>query len=107
MIIQNGTIEAKAKTGGGIDATTGHAKKPTTATWGTPIPCQYIQLTHNKLGRVNGEHYTLATYQVLIEEQPFSAEQVRLKDMAGNEVGQYSIISVKPLEAVCELEILI
>ena len=107
MIIQNGTIEAKAKTGGGIDATTGHAVKPTTTSWGIPIPCQYIQLTHNKLGRVNGEHYTLATYQVLIEEQPFSAEQVRLKDMAGNTVGEYSIISVKPLEAVCETEILI
>lgn len=107
MIIQNGTIEPKVKTGGGIDPVTGHAVKPSTASWGEPIPCQYIPLTHNRLGRVNGEHYTAATYQVLIEEQPFEAEQLRLKDMDGSVVGEYSTISVRPLEAVCETEILV
>lgn len=106
MIIQNGTIEVKTKTGGGINANTGHPVKPVES-WGTPIPCQYIPNSHNKLGRANGEHYTIATYTVLIEEQPFSGEELRLKDMAGNEVGQYSIISVEPLEAVCEIRILI
>lgn len=107
MIIQNGTIEVKRKTGGGIDPDTGYPQKPDTVAWGDPIPCQYSAIKYNQLGRVNGEHFTTAQYSVLIEEQPFAAEQVRLKDRAGNVVGEFSVISVEPLEAVCELRILV
>ena len=107
MIIQNGTIETKTKTGGGIDATTGHPKKPTSSAWSTPIPCQYIPNSHNNLGVSTGQHFTQASYTVLIEEQAFTAEQIRLKDMAGNTVGEFSVLSVEPLEAVCEIKILI
>ena len=92
MIIQNGTIEVKRKTGGGIDP---------------EIPCQYSANKYNQLGRVNGEHFTTAQYSVLIEEQQFTAEQVRLKDRAGNVVGEFSVISVEPLEAVSELRIMV
>ena len=105
MIIQNGTIEVKRKTGGGIDTETGYPQKPGSVDWGDPIPCQYTANKCNKLGRVSGEHFTTAQYTVLIEEQPFEAEQVRLKDLAGNMVGDFSIMQVEPLEAVCELRI--
>jgi len=107
MIIQNGTIETKVKTGGGIDATTGHAVKPTSSSWSTPIPCQFIPNSHNNLGVSTGQHYTQASYTVLIEEQPFEAEQIRLKDIGGNTIGEFSILSVEPLEAVCEIRILV
>lgn len=106
MIIQNGTIEIKQKTAGGIDLTTGHAVKSASA-WGDPIPCQYIPNSHNFLGVASGQHYTQASYTVLIEEQPFTAEQIRLKDMDGNTVGEYSVLSIEPLQAVCEVKIIV
>lgn len=105
MIIQNGTIEVKRKTGGGIDPETGYPQKPGSVAWGDPIPCQYSANKYNQLGRVSGEHFTTAQYTVLIEEQPFEAEQVRLKDLAGNVVGEFSVIWIEPLDAVCELRI--
>lgn len=105
MIIQNGTIEVKQKTGGGINPETGYPNKPGSVSWDDPIPCQYSANKYNRLGKVNGEHFTTAQYTVLIEEQPFEAEQVRLKDLAGNMIGEFSIIQVEPLEAVCELRI--
>ena len=105
MIIANGTIEVKGKTGGGLNKK-GYPQK-SEATWGEPIPCQYIPNKHNKLGVVNGEHFTVAQYTVLIEEQEFNAEQIRLKDRTGKDLGEFSIMSVEPLEAVCEIRLLI
>lgn len=107
MIIQNGTIEIKVKTGGGINRETGHPVKPSAASWGNPIACQFITNSHNNLGVSTGQHFTQASYTVLIEEQPFEAEQIRLKDMNGKTLGEFSILSVEPLEAVCEVKILI
>lgn len=107
MIIQNGTIEIKQKTGGGINPDTGYPNKPGSVSWGEPIPCQYSANKRNNLGRVNGEHFTMAQYEILIEQQPFVAEQIRLKDIAGKSVGEFSIMQVEPLDAVCELRILV
>lgn len=106
MIIQNGTIEIKTKSGGGINPDTGFPNKPE-SDWSDPIPCQYSANKYNKLGRVNGEHFTVASYVVLIEEQPFDAGQVRLKTRSGKVLGEFSIMEVEPLDAVCELRILI
>lgn len=107
MIIENGTIEPKLKTVGqpAIDPSTGHAVRPTDEGWGDPIPCQYVPVTYNQLRRVNGEPATEAKYQVFIEEQPFDAEQLRLKDCSGSVVGEFSVIQLEPLAAVCELRI--
>ena len=107
MIIQNGTIEIKTKVAGGINPETGYPVKPTSVSWKKPIPCQFIVNKRDNLGVTNGEHFTIASYVVLIEEQPFDAEQVRLTDMSGNEIGEFSIIKIVPLEAVGEIEILI
>lgn len=110
MIIQNGYIQVKQKAAAEYDPETGYYKKPTAKpTWGERIPCQFIQNTHNNLGRVNGEHFTAATYQILIEEQQpsFTAEQVRLTSVEGREIGDFSVISVEPLEAVCETRIMV
>lgn len=107
MIIENGTIELKQKKGGGgIDPETGYPVKAS-FTWGEPIPCQYSANKYDNLGRVNGEHFITASYTVLIELQTFEAEQLRLKDRSGKLVGEFSIMQVEPLDAVCELRILI
>lgn len=106
MIIENGTIEIKHKQGGGIDPVTGFPIKAEIS-WGEPIACQYIPNKNNRLGVVNGEHYTVAQYTILIEEQEFDAEQIMLKDRSGRSLGEFSIIQVEPLEAVGEIKILV
>lgn len=107
MIIPNGFIEVKRKTGGGIDPETGYPVKPGTVEWGDPIPCQFSANSHNWLGQTNGEHFTVAQYEILIEEQPLDTEQIRLKRLSGETVGEFSIMEVEPLEAVCELRIMV
>ena len=107
MIIENGTIEVKNKTGGGgIDPETGFPVKAQSS-WGNPIPCQFIPNRSNRLGIVSGEHFSIAHYTVLIEERNFNAEQIRLKDRSGKILGEFSIMQVEPLEAVCEIKLMI
>lgn len=108
MIIQNGTIEVKHKRSVGVDPITGHPFEPLAERWGCPIPCQYIPVVDLQARDINGEHVTRASYEVLIEEHPICcAEQVRLRDMAGCVKGEFSVISATPLDAVCEVRILI
>ena len=107
MIIANGTIETKRKT---LSETkfdgNGFPVAPTASEWGEPIECQYVR-KQNNLASVNGEPVREVSYSVYIEEQPFDAEQVRLKDRSGNVLGEFSVIQVEPLEAVCEMRITI
>lgn len=107
MIIENGTIEVKRKVANGINPATGFPVAPAEVEWGAPIPCQYSATRHNWLGKTDGEHYTAASYSILIEEQPFEAEQIRLKDRSGNVVGDFSVMQIEPLEAVGEIKILV
>lgn len=106
MIIQNGTIELKRKTGGGIDPVTGYPSA-VSYSWGYPIPCQYIVNSHDNLGMTHGEHFVAASYTVLVEQQALDSEQLRIKDRAGVTVGEFSIISVEQLDAVCQTKILV
>ena len=108
MIIANGTIEVKEKYPAGIDAETGHPKAGRFS-WGTPIPCQYVPISHDKRAVSNGEHYTRASYTVLLEERPLCdlGEQVRLSSMCGHEIGEYSVVSIEWLEAVCQWRVMI
>lgn len=104
MIIQNGTIEVKTKSGGGIDPQTGYPVKGN-GQWGEPIPCQWLPNRNDRLGRVNGEHFTIASYVVLIDEQPFDAEQVRLRTLDGQDLGEFSLMYAEPLDAVCQIRL--
>lgn len=108
MIIDNGTIEFKEKSAGGIDPKTGYPQK-SSSTWGKPIPCQFLPINRNLLAKSLGEPITQATYTVLIEDQPLpDAEQLRLKGQAGKTIGEFSLIAPpEALEAVGEIKILI
>lgn len=107
MIIENGTIEVKRKAASGIDPVTGFPVAPSDVEWGEPIPCQYAATRHNWRGKADGEPFTAQSYSILIEERPFEAEQIRLKDRAGNVVGDFSVMQIEPLEAVGEIRILV
>lgn len=106
MIIQNGTIEFKAKTAGGIDPETGYPVAAT-AGWGEPIPCQWLPNNGNLLARVLGERFEQAAYEVLLEEQPLpDSEQVRLTDADGACLGEFSMRSrPERLEAVGQIRL--
>ena len=95
MIIQNGTIELKQKTGGGINPDTGFPNKPHLPLGATLSPVSITPTSTNNLGRVDGMSFKTAAYTILIEEQPFNGEQVRLKTLDGNIVGEFSVISVE------------
>lgn len=107
MIIENGTIELKQKVTAQppVNPETGFPVPPTGDAWGDPIPCQYVPVSYNQLRRVGGEAAKEAKYQVYIEEQPFDAEQLRLRDRDGCILGEFSVIHAEPLDAVCELRI--
>lgn len=118
MIIANGYIEPKytrtnpADTDGdGIDDTTGYPIKPTddSVSWGVPIECQFIPNKRNNLGVANGEAYTVAKYQILVREDEWSwnSEVIRLATQFGRLIGEFPIISVEHLKAVCEVSILV
>ena len=82
MIIANGTIETKIKTGGGIDPDTDYPIAPSVS-WGNPIECQYRANKYSNKGKANGEAFTIASYEILIDEQPYNAEMLRLRDISG------------------------
>lgn len=104
MIIPNGYIQPIVSVTGGRDERTGYYVKPTT-TYGEKIPCQYVQNNRNDVGTVSGEHFTLSSYTVLLDEQPFPATRVRLLDSDEITIGEYSVQSVELLKAVSQLRI--
>lgn len=106
MIIQNGNIEVKKKSGGGIDPETDYPI-PATESWEPKIPCQYRANTYSNKGRSNGEAFTIAAYEVLIEGVNFDAERVRLSNLSGRTLGEFSVISAEPLPAVQMTKILL
>lgn len=109
MIIPNGYIRLKAKTPGTIDPATGYPSKPQGVEWDAPIPCQYLPNSRNNLGKVNGEHFSTATYTILVEEQPLpDTEQLRLQDAGGKSLGDFSLIAPpETMEAVGQIKILV
>lgn len=107
MIIANGTIELKRKAATGIDAETGYPVRPSEVEWGSPIPCQIVPNSYNMLGQSNGEHVTIASYQIYIDEQPVEGERLRLRRADGTLVGEFSMMEIRPLQAVCETLIIV
>jgi hypothetical protein len=104
MVIVNGTIQAKIKTGGGLDAD-GYPIKPD-ASWSQPIPCRVTTNNLNNLGKHNGNTFVIASYEVLIESQPFESERVKLTQL-GRDLGEFSVLSAECLESVGILKIVV
>ena len=65
MYFENGTIQAKIKTGGGFDSDN-YPIKPA-GEWSKPIPCHIKVNRKNNLGKQNGNSFTVASYEVFIE----------------------------------------
>lgn len=101
MIIENGTISIKTKTGGGL--MNGNPVRPS-ETWSEPIPCNITTNQHNNKGKANGNSFEIASYEVLIEAQTFEAERVKLvRD--GKDLGEFSVQDITPLYPVGAIKI--
>jgi hypothetical protein len=104
VIIVNGKIFEKVKSGGGLDGAGNPVQ--TSAVWGNPIPCHISVNKRNNLGKQNGNTFTVASYEVLIEPQPFYAERVRLTEH-GRDLGEFSVMFSEYLEAVGATKIVV
>lgn len=100
MIIQNGNISFKYKTGGGLDDD-GYPVAPS-ITWSDPIPCQFVPKTLNLQAAESGNTYIKQGYSVYINSDLslIPTEQLRLTTLTGVEIGEFSVISVQELRAV-------
>lgn len=106
MLIENGYIKIKEKTGGGMNPDTGYPIK-SDSSFGVNIPCQFRANKYSNKGKANGESFIIASYEILIEEQSFTSEQLSLFDLAGKELGEFSIMETEQLSAVCQIKILV
>jgi hypothetical protein len=104
MIIVNGTVSAKDATGGGLD----ESGNPSASkdTWGAAIPCNISINKLNNLGRQDGNTFTIASYEILVEEQPFEAGSVWLTER-GRDLGEFSVMFTERLEAVGATKIVV
>jgi hypothetical protein len=98
MIIENGIIQGMKVVGGGFDGS-GNPIRQTT-TWGEPMPCNIKILKSDNLGRYNGNSFTIASYEVLVEDLRFSTTKIKLT-LNGNALGEFQVMSIEPLNAVC------
>lgn len=107
MIIQNGTIEFKSQAAGTINPETGYRSQPASVSWSEPQPCNIVPVKVNQLAKaLGGEHFIQETYQVFIEEDiPVTSERLRLKNLSGKVLGEFSTIEVVPLEATAMIRI--
>lgn len=99
MLIPNGTISIKTKTGGELDER-GKPVRPSSIDWGDTIICRFRANKYSNRGKVNGNTFTVASYEILIESQPFTAERVKLSDKNGKDLGEFSVIEIEHLDAV-------
>lgn len=105
MIIINGHIKGKTKTPGGFDDD-GNPIKPVEA-WSDSIPCRYVPNRNSLKGKQNGNAFTIASFEVYVEAQDFPFEQLRLIDLSGVQIGDYSIMWKEFLDAVNAIKITI
>ena len=107
MIIDNGVLYTRAATEAtpSLDPNTGYPRRAEEECWHSPIRCRARD--YSNLTRVQGEAVRLAKYEILIEEQPFTAGAVRLEDVFGGVVCEASVIEIEPLQAVGQIRILI
>ena len=103
MILVNGHIEPKIETGGGLDEDGNPV--PTISSWGDKIPCRYTPNRNSLKGKANGNLFIVASYEILIERQPFTTEQIRLTGINGEDLGELSIMWVETFDAVNALKI--
>lgn len=96
--------------GGGVDAK-GHPLRRTPV-YGPAVYCQMLPRSVDRTARsMQGEAFTRQSYELLVE-QPLPrgvvpSGQLRLTARGGREIGEFPVLAMEPLDAVCQIRILI
>jgi len=104
MILENGTLSVKVDAIGGLDENGNPIRLPDA--FGEPIPCHIKVNTKNNLGKQNGNTFTVASYVVFIDEQPFEDAIVKLTQH-GRELGEFSVLWSEYLETQSTVKIVV
>lgn len=98
MIIENGYITTKVKSGGGMK---NGRPQPVVVVDSDPIPCNWKAQKWDKKGKVKDGVFTQAQFEILVELQEFTAETLTLYDTTVTErlLGEFAVQSVEPLAA--------
>lgn len=105
MLIVNGFLKIGKSTGGGIDADGYPAAAA--VEYGDPVPCQWLETLRDNLAKSEGEPLTTRAYTIYLELPSTVArdEKVALYGIAGECIGEFSVISATVLRAVNQLKI--
>jgi len=102
MII-NGKLYYQVISGGGTDGNDDPI--PATESWSEPIDCNIKVNNRNNKGKYFDSSFVMASYDVLIEADDFTAARIKLEDTNGHDLGEYSIQSISPLTSVGRIKI--
>lgn len=102
----NGTIQAKIKTGGGVNPETG-APIPVESSWGVPVECKYKANVLSNKGSYLGGTFKVAAYEITTPNMNFQATNIRLFDSRNNLVCEKEVMSHEILEYVQRIKIVV
>jgi len=103
MIIENGYLEEKIKTGGGLDPIT-HLPIKVSFTFGEKKPCQIRQVEYDNLANSSGVDYIKSSYTVLTEND-IESEAIRLTGEGFSK--EFSVIQKSVLTEVGLVKIIV
>jgi len=101
---ENGTLMVKINEGDGIDENGNPIQM--SDTFGEPIPCHIKVNSKSNLGKQNGNTFTVASYVILIDEQPFEDGIVKLTQH-GRDLGEHSVLWSEYLETHATIKIFV
>lgn len=102
----NGTIQAKIKTGGGVNPQNGEPVSVEWA-WGNPVDCKYKAIELSNKGRYEGGTFKQASYEITTPDMDFQATFIKLFDSRNNLVCDKEVISLEVLEFVQRVKLLV
>lgn len=105
MIIVNGYIKFATSQGGGFNPDKGF-EDDATVVYGEFIECQYNPNESNRVGLIDGEAFTIASYIIWIEECLCTSNFLQLYDLDKKLIGEFKA-NLFPKEAVCQIKIVI
>jgi hypothetical protein len=102
MIIENGYIQTKMKTGGGV---INGIPQPAVTSWGDPIPCNIKKSTDDRMGTYIDGNFRRVQATILIEPQEFEAKEIKVTDNRDKVLGEFEVQSITFLHATQALQI--
>lgn len=101
----NGELYIETRTEGGVNEwgePTGDAVQ-----WSeTPIDCSITPNADTRLGRYEDGEFRQASFTILIEAEQFAAERIKLS-RGSESLGEYRIMSIRPLPTVGRVQIIV